>query len=325
MGQMTQRDAFLNRLYDIMHDDPDVVLISADMGAPALDRIRRNKANQFINVGIAEQNAVAVASGLAMAGKKVYTYAIATFMSIRCLEQIRVENAMMKIPVTIVGVGAGFSYEDSGPTHHGVDDLAIMRALPNLVVNNVSDSVMATQMADISYKAKLPNYLRLERYPFPDIYKTGDTFDSGVAVVRQGTDIVMFATGATVHVALEIADALDKKGVSMGVVDIYNFPVNNEAILDALNMAPRAASFEEHFLPGGLGSAVAETFVDNGLTKPLKRFGFDTAKGYCYIYGGRDILRGYYDVSKPQVEQAILDYVSTGYTEKTEGIQVPAK
>ena len=92
MGQMTQRDAFLNRLYDIMHDDPDVVLISADMGAPALDRIRRNKANQFINVGIAEQNAIAVASGLAMAGKKVYTYAIATFMSIRCLEQIRVEN-----------------------------------------------------------------------------------------------------------------------------------------------------------------------------------------------------------------------------------------
>ena len=134
MGDRTQRDAFWSRGYEAAREDRDIVVITADMGAPALDAFRSDLPAQFINVGIAEQNAVSVGTGLALAGKKVFVYAIAPFITLRCLEQIRVGQGIMGIPLTLVGVGAGFGYEDSGPTHHLVEDLAVMRAMPNMTV-----------------------------------------------------------------------------------------------------------------------------------------------------------------------------------------------
>ena len=116
MNNLTQRDAFWNKVYESARLNRNIVVVTADMGAPALDNIRRDLAGQFVNVGIAEQNAITLAAGLALTGKNVFIYAIAPFITLRCLEQIRVEAAMMKIPINIVGVGAGFGYEDSGPT-----------------------------------------------------------------------------------------------------------------------------------------------------------------------------------------------------------------
>ena len=131
------RDALFNRLYEIAKNDKDVVIVSADMGAPALDRFRRDLSNQFINTGIAEQNTILVSAGLTLGNKKVFAYAIAPFITLRCYEQIKIELAAMNIPVTLIGVGAGFSYDDSGPTHHTLEDLSIMRVLPNIIVSLV--------------------------------------------------------------------------------------------------------------------------------------------------------------------------------------------
>ena len=147
MGDRTQRDAFWSRVYEAAREDRDIVVITADMGAPALDAFRSDLPAQFINVGIAEQNAVSVGTGLALAGKKVFVYAIAPFITLRCLEQIRVGQGIMGIPLTLVGVGAGFGYEESGPTHHLVEDIAVMRAIPGLTVHSVSDAVMAAEIA----------------------------------------------------------------------------------------------------------------------------------------------------------------------------------
>ena len=137
---ITQRDAFWDEIYRLAKIDRDIVVISADMGAPSLDKFRTDLPGQFVNTGIAEQNAILIASGLAKEGKKVFVYAIASFLTLNCIEKIRVQNGMMNIPINLVGVGAGFSYPDSGPTHHLIEDIAIMRSIPNITTYCVTDA-----------------------------------------------------------------------------------------------------------------------------------------------------------------------------------------
>ncbi|EME71559.1 1-deoxy-D-xylulose-5-phosphate synthase [Paramagnetospirillum caucaseum] len=307
-SNLPQRDAFWTRVYEIARQDRDVIIISADMGAPALDKIRLDLPNQFINAGIAEQNAIVVGSGLAMAGKKVFAYAIAPFITLRCLEQVRVNNCMMKIPLTLVGVGAGFGYQDSGPTHHMLEDIAVMRAFPTIEIDSVSDSVMAADVAERSIKERRINYVRLDRQTLPDLYKTGHDFRPGLDVLRPGKDIMLVGTGIMTHAALETAEILSKKGIDAGVVDLYRLPVNAPALLNAVKGAKKVATLEEHFLPGGMGSAVAEVLADAGSTLPLKRLGLPVEKGYCYTYGGRDALHNWYGIGAEQIIDSLIGF-----------------
>ena len=140
---ISQRDAFFNRLFEYAKEDKDIILVSADMGAPSLDQWRLTLPSQYVNVGIAEANAIGIATGLAKLGKRVYVYAIAPFVSLRCYEQLKLGPCMHNLPITIVGVGAGFSYEESGPTHHTLEDVSIMSTLPHMEVVTITDSVMA--------------------------------------------------------------------------------------------------------------------------------------------------------------------------------------
>ena len=309
MSNLSQRDSFWTSLYGIARQNTDVVVISADMGAPALDSFRKDIPNQYINVGIAEQNAVTLAAGLALTGKKVFTYAIAPFITLRCLEQIRVENGIMNIPITIVGVGAGFGYPDSGPTHHLIEDIAIMRAIPNITIHSMTDGVMAGAFAEISCSMKNTNYVRLERQDYPDLYGKETDFSQGLATLRKGKDVTVIATGSMTHGALAVAERLGKKGIDAGVIDVYTFPVNEKGLLDAVAESEKIITLEEHFLPGGLGGAIAEILVDNGVFKPVKRLGLSHEKGYCYTYGGRELIRGYYDLAEEDIERRIIRFL----------------
>jgi transketolase len=310
MTKTSQRDAFFGRLYEIARQDNNVVIVSADMGAPALDRIRRDLPGQFVNVGIAEQNATTLAAGLALTGKKVFTYAIAPFITLRCLEQIRVSNAIMDIPINVVGVGSGFSYEDSGPTHHLIEDLAIMRSMPNITVHNITDGVMAAALADVCVASTSTNYIRLDREALPDLYPQGTTFADGYAVLRPAPHYYILTTGNLCHNALQIAAALADRGVQVGVIDVYRLPLN-PALLAALAGAKKIVSLEEHFLPGGLGGALCELICDSGSALPIRRFGLEHSKGYCYQYGGREVIRGYYGLGQGQVLEAMGSYFAS--------------
>ena len=310
MSNISQRDAFWTRIYEIAKQHRDVVVISADMGAPALDDFRRDLPSQFVNVGIAEQNAILVASGLCMTGKKVFVYAIAPFIALRCLEQTRVLNAIMDNPITIVGVGAGFGYEDSGPTHHITEDVAIMRAMPRIEVNSITDSVMASAFADISYNMKTTNYVRLDRQVFSDVYNANSKFSEGVSVLKESKDHYIIATGSMVHTALETARRLEKKKIHVGVIDVYRIPINTNAFIKTIRKSKKLISLEEHFLPGGFGSAVCEVLNDNNIPIPVKRLGLPIDKHYCYKYGGREIIREYYGVNRRNIEKEIIKFVS---------------
>ncbi|MBF0556668.1 MAG: 1-deoxy-D-xylulose-5-phosphate synthase [Nitrospirae bacterium] len=310
MNNIAQRDAFWNKIYEIAAEDRNVVLISADMGAPSLDKFRKDLPAQFVNAGIAEQNSVLIGAGLALKGKKVYLYAIAPFITLRCLEQIRVECSIMNIPMTIVGVGAGMSYEDSGPTHHVLEDIAIMRSMPNITIHNITDSVMAAAVAAMSCNIKNTTYVRIDREVFsPDIYSPDTDFTAGASVIKAGTDCYLVSTGCMTHAALQAARRLEEKHIHTGVIDIYTFPINEAFLMETLKGVKKIVSLEEHFLPGGLGSAIGEVIIDNGLPVKLRRLGISHDKGFCYKYGGREIIRAYYALDKESIQRKIEEFL----------------
>jgi len=302
----SQRDAFWERIYELAKENRDIIIVIADMGAPALDKFRIDLFAQYVDVGIAEQQGVALAAGLALSGKKPFVYAIAPFVALRCYEHTRVNLASMNLPVTLVGVGAGVSYDDSGPTHHAVDDLSALRIFPNLKIHNITDSVMARAFADISCNLEHPNYVRLDRKTLPSIYDAKSDFSTGLTVFIPSSEIYIVATGNMVHRALEVSKDLNKKGVKAGVIDIYTFPINEEAFVETIKKVKQIVTLEEHTLPGGLGSAVCEVLADNKLLKPVKRIGMDFKTTYCYQYGGRGSIQSLYGLDRESIVKTIL-------------------
>ncbi len=292
----TMRDTFWNRVYELAKEDRDVIIVSADMGAPALDKFRSDLPGQYVNAGIAEQNALLIATGLALKGKKVYAYAIAPFITMRCFEQIRLYPAGMNLPITVVGVGAGVCYEESGPTHHAVEDISILRILPHMTIYSASDNQMTHSFADITYRQKSPNYVRLDRIVLPNIYPDGTDFSEGLGILRPVAEKTIIATGSMINTALQVSDTLREKGISVGVIDAYSIPIQIEKFRKATKNASVLYTLEEHTLPGGLGSQVCELVMDYNLPLKVRRSGFDFSQGYCYTYGGRMEIHRQYDL-----------------------------
>ena len=286
----TMRDVFFDRLYEIAKKDKNIILVCADMGAPSLDKFRKDLSSQFLNIGIAEQNMITVSSGLALSGKNVFAYAIMPFITLRCYEQIKIDMCAMNVPMTTVGVGAGFSYDDSGPTHHTTEDIAIMRCLPNITILNVTDNVMASACAEIAYRFDSPLYIRLDREPFQVLYKKDEDFSKGLSCLREGKDLCIVATGNMVHKALEVAEILEKHSIKVAVVDLYRLkPINVKTLLKFIEQSEKIVTLEENLINGGIGSIIAEVLVDNNVTIPLKRIAIPDK--YCYTYGGRECIR----------------------------------
>jgi transketolase len=302
------RDAFFERIYDLAKVDKDIVIVSADMAAPALDNFRKDFKDRFINVGIAEQNAILVATGLAVSGKKPIAYAITQFISLRAYEQIRIYLCGMNLPIAIVGVGAGVGYYESGPTHHIIEDISAMWVFPNLAIYNASDEESAGFFADIAVDGKGPKYIRLDRDKISGLHNPDEKYDTGLSILSPLSGINIITTGNMVQIALTVRDRLLSDGISIGVVDIYRFPVDEDALRNVITPSQILVSLEEHVLAGGLGSYILEIMNDNGITVPLKRLGMDTSEGYekCYNYGGREAIRGEFGINTDQISKQII-------------------
>lgn len=286
---ISQRDAFFNSLFDLASKDRRIILITADCGAPSLDRWRAEIPGQFFNCGIAEQGGLSIAAGLALEGLRPYFYAIAPFATLRCLEQIRVNMAIMRLPIVVVGVGAGLSYEDSGPTHHALEDLAVMRALPGITVWNITDSVMASKIVEISYLEGKPAYVRLDREVREPFCGNDWNFKTGILKLSSGNYVKNAAILATGNMVYEAMGLAKKRGLAL--FDIFRFPINVEELKRQIGGYDILITIEEHFLPGGLGSAVVEILADQEIRISLHRVGLQGETGYSYLYGGRERIR----------------------------------
>lgn len=308
-ADIEMRDAFFTGLYALAKGDSRVMLLSDDFGAPSLDRFREDLPAQYINIGIAEQNMISVAAGMALCGKIVYVYAIAPFVTLRCYEQIKIDLCNMNLPVTALGVGAGFGYDTAGPTHHAIEDIAVMRVLPNMTVLSPSDSIMAASFARLSYEMPGPKYIRFDRGKLPLIYESQkEDFSKGVATIREGVDLYIIATGIMVYRALEVAEALERHSVSVGVIDLYRIkPLNKTLLLGMVEGAKRIVTMEEHLINSGMGSAIAEALADAGMLKPLKRIGIHDER--CFDYGNRGYLQESCGLDINTITKTILDWV----------------
>ena len=304
------RDAFFDSLYEVAKGDKQVIILASDTGALVLDSIRKDQPESFVNVGIAEENMIGVAAGLAMNGKIAYTYAIVPFVTMRCYEQIRVDVCCQNLPVKMVGVGSGMDYSILGPTHHGTEDIAVMRLLPEMTILSPSDNTMAAAFAQMSYDIPGPVYLRLDRTGEPLLYNNGtQDFSPGLAVHKTGRDLCIIATGRMVLRAMEVTKALSKQSIDAGVVDLYRIkPIDTGLLLEAIDGARNVVTLEEHFVTGGIGSAVAEILVDNGMGCRFKRLGMPDK--FVREYGSREYLQGLVHLDVESVTSTLIAAVS---------------
>lgn len=292
----TMRDIFFDKLYEIAKSDKNVILLSGDIGAPSLDKYRKDLSEQYINIGIAEQNMISTAAGLSLGGKKVYVYGIASFLTSRCYEQIKLDLCSMNLNVTLLGVGAGLSYSTAGPTHHATESIAIMRTLPGMTVFCPSDNVMTRACAEMSYTYRGgPVYIHLDRGTLPQIYDDNTSFSDGIAQLRKGEDICIVATGIMVHTALKVADVLANHGINASVIDLHRIKtLNIKKLTHYIKQAQKVVTIEENLINNGIGSAVAEVMADCSILKPLKRFAINDTFVFCY--GSREHLHEVYGV-----------------------------
>jgi len=292
----TMRDIFIGEIYKRMKVDELIFFLTADFGAPALDRIRKDFKERFINVGIAEQNLINVGTGLALERFTVYAYAIAPFITMRAYEQIRnnlsLLSSVREINVNIIGVGAGLGYDVSGPTHHCIEDITIIRNLPNILFFSPSDCELIKRFVDYSIKVKQPKYLRFDSKALPAIYgkETEIDFKTGFKILEKGEKICLVSTGYMVHTALKVKDELEKLKIKIGVIDIFILkPLDEEKLFDILKDYSFIISLEEGFVnKGGLDSLIRTVMSRSGYCGRVLSLGMDDS--YTFEVGNRETL-----------------------------------
>lgn len=269
------RNNFIHALTELAADDPRVWLLTADLGYSVLETFAQRYPKRYVNVGVAEQNMTGIATGLALSGKIVFTYSIANFPTFRCLEQIRTDACYHHANVKVVSVGGGFAYGAQGYTHHGVEDLSVMRSLPNMTIFAPGDPLETRQAVQGAIDTDGPCYLRLGKGGEPMVHDALPAFTVGKAIlVRPGTDLTIISTGAMLKPAVDTADALQQEGVSIRVLSMPTLkPLDVEAILEAARETGAVITTEEHSVTGGLGSAVAEVLAEAGIACCFRRHG----------------------------------------------------
>ncbi|WP_319477966.1 transketolase C-terminal domain-containing protein [Marispirochaeta aestuarii] len=259
------RKAFTARITELARKNPDIIVVTSDArGSVTLDQYAEELPDQFVEVGIAEQNEIGIAAGMATFGKQVFVCAPACFLSARSLEQIKVDVAYTGTNVKIVGISGGISYGALGYSHHSLHDIAVMRTFPEFAVILPSDQHQTVAITDWMSTNSKTAYIRMGRGAVPDVYEGSEgSFQFGKAnTLRQGTDLTMIATGEMVKKAVDAADQLASEGVLARVLDMHTIkPIDREAILSAARETGAIITVEEHSIFGGLGGAVAEIVV----------------------------------------------------------------
>jgi transketolase len=274
------RQAFTDKILELAKKDQNIIAVTSDArGSVTLNKFADELPQQFVEVGIAEQNAIGISAGLALSGKKPFVCGPACFYAARSYEQVKVDVAYNKTNVKIFGVSGGVSYGALGTTHHSLNDIAVMRTLPDMSVILPSDAALTQKMTEYLVNHSGPVYIRVGRAAVPDVYTNGEAeFIFGKAnTLLEGNDLTIIATGETVYHALQAGKKLSESGIKARVLDMHTIkPLDYAAIEKAAHETKLIVVVEEHHVKGGLGSAVAEWIVENH-SMPVKIIGFPDA------------------------------------------------
>ena len=311
---MIMRDTFVKTLIEEAKKDKNIELITGDLGFGVLKPYFEQLPNQFTNAGIAEQNMTGVAAGMALCGKTVFTYSIGNFPTLRCIEQIRNDCAYPHANVKIVCVGGGFVYGSLGMSHQATEDIAMLRALPEVTVVCPGDLVEAAEATKAIAHTPGTVYLRLGRGGEKRVHDKIDNFQIGKAIkIREAKEdcnkkVALFSTGAILDEVTEAAGILEKEGIG---VEEYSFhtvkPIDKDVVLDCANRYDYIVTVEEHNVIGGLASAVSEVITDSDENVRLIKIGLNDE--YCSKVGNQKYLRAQYGMTAQDIVKKVKETV----------------
>lgn len=305
MSYTNQRVAYGSTLVELGRENPDIVVLDADLGGSTMGKMfEQAYPKRHYEMGIAEANMTLVAAGLAQTGKIPFTNSFAVFAGGRAYDQIRQTIAIGKLNVKICGSSAGLSDFGDGATHQSVEDMAIMRAIPNMTVLCPADANETVEAVKAMVEMDGPCYIRLNRNDYPNVTEEGRKFQIGEpTLMREGKDIVVFATGYMVNLAMQAAEEL-KDEMSVKVVNVSTIkPMNTEAILRLAKDCKAVVTAEEHSIVGGLGSAISEVLRKE--CKPIEYVGLKDTFG-CSAHNYQDVL-AYHGLTKEHMVETIRE------------------
>jgi len=294
------RNAFIAELLELVPQDPRILLITADLGFGVFEDFARLYPKQFLNAGVAEQNMTGLATGLALDGRIVFTYSIANFPSLRCLEQIRNDASYHDANVKVVSIGSGFSYGALGISHHATEDISILRSLPGLTVVSPGDEWEVRQATRALIQTPGTCYLRLDKSKAPPTHKPGEVFEIGKARrIREGRDLTIAVTGGILEVALQAAEELSKQHrIETRILSVHTAkPLDVAALAEAARETGGILALEEHTVEGGLGGAIAEVLLELPvIPRAFARVGLRA--GFSSAVGSQEYLRKLYGLDR---------------------------
>lgn len=300
------RQAFVDTLIGLARENKNLFLLTGDLGFSIFENFRKEFPKRFFDAGVAEQNMIGLAAGLALSGKVVFVYSIIPFVTMRCFEQIRNDLCMQNLDVKIVGMGAGLHYGTAGLTHYATEDISIMRSLPNMKVISPATPEDTVNALKAAMAQKGPFYIRLGKSygivkPRPDC-----KFSVGKAIlVEKGSDITIIATGGILYNAKKCADILRDKNICVRLINMHTIkPIDKDIILKASEETKAIFTIEEHSILGGLGSAVAEVLAESQQRILFRRFGLPDS--YPKSFGGRNYLLDKNGLSAEKMANGIL-------------------
>ncbi len=305
MSYTNQRVAYGNTLVELGRENPDIVVLDADLGGSTMGKMfEQAYPKRHYEMGIAEANMTSVAAGLAQTGKIPFTNSFAVFAGGRAYDQIRQTIAIGKLNVKICGSSAGLSDFGDGATHQSVEDMAIMRAIPNMTVLCPADANETVEAVKAMVEMNGPCYIRLNRNDYPNVTEEGRKFQVGEpTLMKEGTDVAVFATGYMVNLAMRAAEELEGE-ISVKVVNVSTIkPMNTEAILELVKDCKAVVTAEEHSVVGGLGSAISEVLRKE--CKPIEYVGVNDTFG-CSAHNYQDVLN-YHGLTKEHIVETIRE------------------
>jgi transketolase len=298
------RDAFISELTILAREDPSIFLVIGDLGFSVIEEFAAEFPDRFLNAGVAEQTMIGVSAGLAAAGYTVFVYSIGNFPTMRCIEQIRNDVCYHGRAVTVVAVGAGYSYGSLGYTHHAIEDISVMRALPNMQVFSPADPAETRALTRQAAASGGPGYLRLGKNGEKNLHDgpvTGPL--SEVLVLHDGTDVTIYGTGSIISLALEAREALLEEGISARIVSVPVIKPLPADIFDAADGTRAIMTLEEHTLFGGLGSAILEFAARSHVRTPIFPMGTIEAEVGRHV-GSQAYLRQKNGLSAEAIQSA---------------------
>jgi transketolase len=300
------RNAFADEVTQLARFDKRVVLLSGDIGNKLFDDFKQIDQKRFYNCGIAEANMMGVAAGMALSGFRPIIYTITPFTTTRCFEQIRVDVCYHEAPVIIVGTGSGLSYAELGPTHHSLEDMAILRTLPGMRVMAPGDAAELRLALKAALQQNHPVYIRIGKKGEPDIHSHRTSLEIGkVAVVREGQDIVLLSAGTVIGEVVKAADILKEKGISVEVVSSHTIkPLDEEYLTSAVQRFKLLVTIEEHGMIGGLGGAVAEWRAKENMNIP--HLGIGTPDEFMHEIGSQEYAREKYGLVADKIAERVM-------------------